>query len=61
MLGTEMDRMARWILIAMIATGGLLTVLSFTLHVDQERIKSKLDGFIARATSTTGGVEVRPR
>lgn len=61
MLGVQTGRVPRRVLFAMIATGCLLTVLSFTLHFDAERLKSKLDGFLARATSATTGVEVRPR
>ena len=61
-MGAEkMDRLSRRILGLMIVVGGLLTILSFSMYVDQGRFKSKLESFIDRAGSAVSNMEVTPR
>jgi hypothetical protein len=56
MTGAEkMDRLSRRILGLMIVVGGLLTILSFSMHVDGGRFKARFDSIIDRASSVAVG------
>jgi hypothetical protein len=57
----KMDRLSRRILGMMIVIGGLLTVFSLSMHVDQGRLKAKFESFIDRAGIGVGGNEATTR
>jgi hypothetical protein len=57
-----MDRHQRWILGSMILVGTMLTMLSFSKHLDEGRLAAQFDSLIERAGSlAVGGTESSPR
>ena len=57
----DMSRLSRRIVTLMIVSGALLTVVSFTLNMDQGHIRAAIERVLSAAPSLFGGVEVRPR